>query len=68
MTDLEKALKNLSKTQASMMNNHNQAINRLEVQISQLANSLSERQKGALPSQLSTNPKKSVPIHEVCIL
>ena len=50
MTDLEKALENLFKIQASMMKNHNQAINRLEVQTSQLANLLSERQKGALPS------------------
>jgi len=64
MTDLEKAMKNLSKTQTSMMNSHNQAINRLEVQISQLANSLSERQKEALPSQPFTNPKSSFPIHE----
>jgi len=55
MTDLERAIENLAKTQASMMNNHNQAINRLEVQISQLANSLSERQKGALSSKPLTN-------------
>jgi len=54
-------MENLSKTQASMMNNHNQAINRLEVQINQLANLLSERQKGALPSQ----PLNSFPVDEV---
>ena len=47
-----------------MMNNHIQAINRLEVQISQLVNSLSERQKKALPSQPLTNPKSSFPVHE----
>jgi len=47
-----------------MMNNHNQAINSLEVQISQLANSLNERQKGALPSQPLPNPKNSFPIPE----
>jgi len=29
-----------------------------------LANSLNERQKGALPSQPLTNPKNSFPIHE----
>ena len=34
MSDLEKALKAMSKTQASMINSHNQAINRLEVHIS----------------------------------
>ena len=47
-----------------MMNNHNQAINRLEVQIGQLANSLNERQKGTLPSQPLPNPKNLFPIHE----
>jgi len=50
MSDFERMIETLSKTQASMMNNHNQAINRLEVQIGQLANSLNERQKGTLPS------------------
>ena len=64
MTDLERAIKTLSKIQALMMNNHNQTINKLEVQISQLTNSLSERQKGVLPSQPLTNPKNSFPIHE----
>jgi len=47
-----------------MMNNHHQAINRLEVQIGQLANSLNERQQGTLPSQPLPNPKNSFPIHE----
>ena len=60
MSNLEKALETLSKIEASS----NQAINRLEVQISQLANSLSERQKGALSSQPLTNPKNYFPIHE----
>jgi len=45
-----------------MINSHNHAINRLEAQISQLANSLSERQKEALLSQPLTNPKNSFPI------
>jgi len=62
MSDLEKALEILSKTQASMMNSHNQAINRLEVQISQLTNSLNERQKGALPSKPLPNKRNSFPI------
>jgi len=61
MTDLEKMIENLSKNQASMMNNYNQVINRLEIQIGQLANSLNERQKGTLPSQPLPNPKK--PLH-----
>ena len=64
MTDLERAMETLSKIQASMMNSHNQAINRLEVRICQLANSLSERQKRVLPIQPLTNPKNSFPIHE----
>jgi len=46
------------------MNIHNQAINRLEFQINQLANSLSEGQKGALPSQPLTYPKNSFLVHE----
>ena len=64
MPDLEKALETLSKTQASMMNSHNLVINRLEVKISQLANSLNGRQKGSLPSQPLPNPKNFFPIHE----
>jgi len=47
-----------------MMNNHNQAINRLEIQTNQLANSLSERQKGSLQSQPLTNLKNSFPVHD----
>ena len=64
MSDLERMIETLSKTQTSMMNNHNQAINRLEVQIGQLANSLNERQKGTLPSQPLPNPKNPFTIHE----
>ena len=64
MTDLERALETLSKTQASMMNSHNQAINRLEIQISQLVSSLNEKQKGTLSSQPLPNPKDSFPVKE----
>jgi len=64
MSDLERMIKILSKTQTSMMNNHSQAINRLEVQIDQLANSLNERQKGTLPSLPLPNPKNPFPTHE----
>ena len=46
------------------MNSHNQTINRLEVHISQLTDSLNKRQKGALPSQPLPNQKNSFPIHE----
>jgi len=64
MSDLERMIEILSKTQASIMNNHHQATNRLKVQIGQLANSLNERQKGTLPSQPLPNPKNPFPIHE----
>ena len=64
MSDLERMIATLSKNQASMMNIHNQAINRLEVQIGQLANSLKERQKGTLPSQSLPNLKNPFPINE----
>ena len=47
-----------------MMNNHNRSINRLEVQIGQLANSLNERQKETLPSQPLPNPKNPFPVNE----
>ena len=47
-----------------MMNTHHQDMNRLQVQIGQLANSLNERQKGTLPSQPLPNPKNPFPIHE----
>jgi len=47
------------------MNSHHQDMNRLEVQIGQLANSLNERPKGTLPSQPLPNPKNPFPIHEV---
>jgi len=46
------------------MNNHNQVINRPEVQIGQLANPLNERQKISLPSQPLPNLKNSFPINE----
>ena len=57
-------IETLSKTQAPMMNTHHQAINRLEVQIGQLATSLNERQKETLPSQPLPNPKNPFPVHE----
>jgi len=42
-----------------MLNNHSQAIARLKIQMSQLANSLSERPKSTLPSLPLVNPKNS---------
>jgi len=48
-----------------MLNNHAQAISRLEVQMSQLASSLSERPKGVLPSQPLVNPKNTSQAYEV---
>jgi len=46
------------------LNNHTHAISRLEVQMSQLANSLSERPKSTLLSQLLVNPKNSNQAYE----
>jgi len=58
-------MKTLINSQTSFMQNtrqllsyHTQAITQLEVQMSQLASSLSERSKGILPCQPLTNPKK----------
>ena len=43
--------------QGQTLNNHSKAISRLEMQMSQLGSSLSERSKGTLPSQPLVNPK-----------
>ena len=51
--------------QGQMLNNYVQAISRLEVQMSQLASSLSERPKGALPSQPLVHSKNSSQAYEV---
>ena len=58
------------KSQASFMqnmgqllSNHTQAISKLEIQMSELASSLSQRPKRTLPSQLLTNPKNSSQAH-----
>ena len=50
-----------------MLNNHTHAISQLEVQMSQLASSLSERPKSTLSSQLLANPKNSSQIFEAQI-
>jgi len=48
-----------------LLNNHAHAISRLEVQMRQLASSLSERPKGTLSSQSLANPKNSSQAYEV---
>jgi len=55
MTDFERNMKRYVKNQDSLM----QAIQRLEVQMSQLANPQNERQNGTLPSQPTMNPRNS---------
>ena len=50
--------------QGQTLNNHSQAISRLEIQMSQLASSLSERPKSTLPNQLLVNPKTSNQAYE----
>ena len=51
--------------QGQTLNNHSQAISRLKVQMSQLANSLSKRLKGTLPTQPLVNLKNSNQAYEV---
>ena len=46
-----------------LLSNHTQAISTLKFQMSQLANSLSERPKETLPSQPMTNPRNSSKAH-----
>ena len=52
-------MKSYMKNQDSLM----QTIQRLEVQMSQLANPQNERQKGTLPSQPIMNPRNSQQAH-----
>ena len=59
MTNFEKNMKRYMKNQDSLM----QTIQRLEVQMSQLATLQNERQKGTLPSQPIMNPKNSQQAH-----
>ncbi|XP_038696665.1 uncharacterized protein LOC119993559 [Tripterygium wilfordii] len=44
-------------TQASLIHNQGASIRNLEIQVGQLANALSSREKGGLPSQTEVNPK-----------
>ena len=64
ITSLEKSLEAMMKTHTSFMqttgqliNNNTQAIARLEMQVSQLASTISEREHGRLPSQHEPNPR-----------
>ena len=59
MTDFERNMERYMKNQDSLM----QTIQRLEVQMSQLATPQNERQKGTLPSQPITNPRNSQQAH-----
>ena len=51
--------------QGQTLSNHSQAILRLEMQMSQLPNSLSERPKSTLPSQPLVNPENFNQAYEV---
>ena len=48
------------KRMEQMIQNHSSSIHNLEVQMGQLANSLSIRNQGALPSNTEKNPKEQV--------
>ena len=51
--------------QGLMLSNHLQVISRLEMQMSQLASSLSEKPKGTLPSHPLVNPKNSTQAYKI---
>jgi len=59
MIDFKRNMKRYMKNQDSLM----QIIQKLEVQMSQLATPQNERQKGMLPSQPIMNPKNSQQAH-----
>jgi len=63
MKTLIKSQTSFMPSMAQLLSNHTQAISRLEVQISQLASSLSERLKETLPSQPLTNTRNSSQAH-----
>ena len=67
MTDFEKIMERYIRNQESLIqiiqNNNAQTITRLEVQMSQLTNSQSERPKDTLPSQPLVNPRSSTQVH-----
>ena len=65
MTDFEKTMERYMRNQESLIQTlqNAQAIMRLEVQMSQLANSQSERPKGTLPSQPLANSRNSNQVH-----
>ena len=44
-------------TMGQILNSNPQAIARLEIQVSQLASTISEREQGRLPSQPESNPR-----------
>jgi hypothetical protein len=50
--------------QTQLLHSHSQSISKREFQIGQLANSLSQREEGKLPSQPMANPKGHYMIDE----
>ena len=67
MTDFKKTMERDMRNQESLIqtlqNNIAQVITRLEVQMSQLANSQNETPKGTLPSQSLANLRNSAQVH-----
>lgn len=57
---LEGKFEQLHQDTQLMFKNHSSSIYNLEVQVGQLANSLSSRNQGALPSNTKKNPKEQV--------
>ena len=57
---LEGRFEQLHQDTQQMFRNHSSSIHNLEVQVGQLANSLSSRNQGALPTNTEKNPKEYV--------
>ena len=55
--DTQATLNNLMQTTGQQLSSNTQAIARLEMQLGQLANIMSERERGKLPSQPEINPR-----------
>ncbi|GFS44291.1 SH3 domain-containing protein [Actinidia rufa] len=71
-TDFEekvlRALQNFevtNQTTSQLLSSHTQSIAKLETQMGQLANALSRRDEGKLPSQSVANPKGQYEVHDI---
>ena len=54
-----------NQTTSQLLSSHTQSIAKLETQMGQLANALSRRDEGKLPSQSVANPKGQYEVHDI---